>query len=248
MKQTLKALLKFLFKIYTAVYRTLCGRHPDLYPWHFQWLAIRDLNKDLKDLLPTLEGRVLDLGCGHQPYRNLFSSAESYTGCDIEHQPGVDVVIKPDAPLPFPDGSFDAVMSTQVFEHVADLGGTVGEIRRVLAPGGRLLASVPFIYPVHGAPHDYRRLSEYGASQALEGFTVEEIRREGAIGSTLSVLLLGWIDNQLGSNALLWSFKALLLPLWIPFCLLVNLAGLLLDFADRTNTCYHNLVLVARKG
>lgn len=41
--------------------------------------------------------------------------------------------------LPFPDGSFDVVTSTQVFEYVPDLGGALAEVHRVLRPGGRVL-------------------------------------------------------------------------------------------------------------
>jgi arsenite methyltransferase len=43
------------------------------------------------------------------------------------------------ASLPYPDGSFDAVVSTQVYEYVADVLGALGEVRRVLRPGGRVV-------------------------------------------------------------------------------------------------------------
>jgi ubiquinone/menaquinone biosynthesis C-methylase UbiE len=42
--------------------------------------------------------------------------------------------------LPFEDGSFDAILSLDVFEHVQDVSGVMAECRRVLAPGGMLLA------------------------------------------------------------------------------------------------------------
>jgi arsenite methyltransferase len=41
--------------------------------------------------------------------------------------------------LPFPDGSFDAAVSTQVFEYLPDVPGALAEAHRVLRPGGRLL-------------------------------------------------------------------------------------------------------------
>jgi SAM-dependent methyltransferase len=41
--------------------------------------------------------------------------------------------------LPFPDGSFDAAVSIQVYEYVADVDAALSEARRVLKPGGRIL-------------------------------------------------------------------------------------------------------------
>lgn len=48
-----------------------------------------------------------------------------------------------DGILPFPDHSFDLVVSNQVFEHVEDLEGLLKEIKRVLKPDGQLLAAFP---------------------------------------------------------------------------------------------------------
>ncbi len=48
-----------------------------------------------------------------------------------------------DGPLPLEDGSFDLVWSSEVIEHVADTGQWLSEVRRVLAPGGRLLVTTP---------------------------------------------------------------------------------------------------------
>ena len=41
--------------------------------------------------------------------------------------------------LPYPDGAFDAAVSTQVYEYVADIPGALAELRRVMRPGGRVL-------------------------------------------------------------------------------------------------------------
>jgi SAM-dependent methyltransferase len=247
MREKLKAMVRRADAFYTKCYGMICGEPPHLRPWHFQWHAIRELNRDLAELLPDLRGRVLDLGCGLQPYRDLLHEQVEVEGADVADVPGVDKVLEPGAPLPYADAEFDGVMSTQVFEHVADLESFVSEVLRVLKPGGTLVVSVPFIYQMHGRPHDYRRLSEFGLEQALQGFQIETMRREGAIGSTLAVLLLGWVNTQLGANVFTWACKALLLPLWIPGCLLVNGLAWLLDCMDTTASFYGNLLVKARR-
>ena len=49
--------------------------------------------------------------------------------------------------LPFADGAFDRVIASEVLEHVADDVGVLAELHRVLAPGGRLAATVPAAVP-----------------------------------------------------------------------------------------------------
>ena len=103
-----------------------------------------------RDLLSTASGRVLEIGAG--------------TGLNLPFYPdGVDLVLtEPEAPmarridrpvvpasaeeLPFEDASFDTAVSTLVLCTVNDPERAVGELRRVLRPGGRLL----FIEHVRG--------------------------------------------------------------------------------------------------
>ncbi|HTM62846.1 MAG TPA: methyltransferase domain-containing protein [Burkholderiales bacterium] len=82
--------------------------------------------------------RVLDIGCG----RKKLSGAVGLDRCAL---PGVDVVADlDDGHLPFGTESFDVVSANQVLEHVRDLVRLVGEVHRVLRPGGLLVAHVPY--------------------------------------------------------------------------------------------------------
>jgi SAM-dependent methyltransferase len=97
--------------------------------------------------------RVLDVGCGtarsYAP--ELARRASSYTGVDVSataveaaRAAGLDTrVIDDAAALPVPDGSFDQVVCIEVLEHLFAPDRAAAEIRRVLRPGGRLVASAP---------------------------------------------------------------------------------------------------------
>ncbi len=235
---------------YSRIETAVCGRHPHPNPLHFQWLAGKDLYPTLKRHLPCLRGRVLDLGCGEKPYRDWATQASEYVGADLVAGPGVDHILKDGERWPFPDASFDSLLSTQVIEHVRDLHHCLQEMRRVLKPDGTLLLSFPFIYPSHGEPHDYRRLSLFGAKELIESLGPTEVlalETQGAIGSTLGLLFLNWLETQSTRHVACAILKFLCLPLWWGLCAGINLLGMLLDSIDSTNRYYLNVVILARR-
>jgi ubiquinone/menaquinone biosynthesis C-methylase UbiE len=100
------------------------------------------------------EDSALDLGCGAGDFTALLAAATSRTiGADVAEaalgrararHPGLDFRLVPvEGPLPFDDGSFTLVWASEVIEHVADTARWLSEVRRVLAPEGRLLVTTP---------------------------------------------------------------------------------------------------------
>ncbi|OIJ92188.1 hypothetical protein BIV25_28205 [Streptomyces sp. MUSC 14] len=74
--------------------------------------------------------------------------------------------------LPFADGAFDDVAASLVLHHLEDWGPTPAEIRRVLGPGGRLIASVdhPFVtYTIQDSRPDYFATTGYTRAAARPG-------------------------------------------------------------------------------
>jgi SAM-dependent methyltransferase len=140
------------------------------------------------------ETRVADVGAGDAPYRELFAHTE-YTAFDWESSPheegDVDVVAPADA-IPAPDGSFDAVVLTQVLEHVPEPGRVLRELHRILAPGGRLFLTAPLAWELHELPHDYYRFTQSGLEHLLTsaGFAAVEIEARNDCFTTLAQLML----------------------------------------------------------
>jgi SAM-dependent methyltransferase len=116
--------------------------------------------------------RVLDLGCGAGRFvRALADAGADPVGVELAPAAlerarrvaaGTDLrLAEPDGSLPLEHRSVDLVWCSEVLEHVADLGQVLVEIRRVLRPGGRLLATVPFHGRVQGALIALTRFDEH---------------------------------------------------------------------------------------
>lgn len=141
------------------------------------FLARRSLWRAIAQFGGQLPGPLLDVGCGSKPYRSLFP-VQTYIGLDIDtevaRRRGVAEAFYDGTRFPFGDGEFRSVLCNQVLEHVFTPEAFLGEIRRVLQPGGRLLLTVPFVWDEHEQPHDFARYSSFGLRALLErhGFRV----------------------------------------------------------------------------
>lgn len=134
-----------------------------------------------------VRGRLLDSGCGNQPFRDWYAPLVDEVIClDAAPLPGVDVIGFADR-LPFADASFDTLLVTEVLEHVGDAELAVAEIHRVLRPGGHALITVPFLYPTHEAPYDFRRFTHFGLGGILERHGLEVVTLDAKGGGVLLV-------------------------------------------------------------
>ena len=121
-----------------------------------------------------LHGRWLDLGCADGGYVSAMieGGADAVVGVDpnadqIAEARGrglraAEFVVAESEHLPFADAAFDGVLLNEVFEHVGDERATLGEVYRVLKPGGTLaLMSPNRWYPLegHGARIGHRTLN-----------------------------------------------------------------------------------------
>ena len=99
----------------------------------------RNLKPELINILaPFLGEKKLNLGCA-------LNHEEGFTNLDGNREVNPDVVHDLESvPLPFEDGSFDTVLGSHVFEHIRNFVPLVGDIYRVLKPGGYLIGITPY--------------------------------------------------------------------------------------------------------
>ena len=131
--------------------------------------------------------RILDAGCGSGPLSAaLRDRGAVVTGIDtsagmlaLARQRLGDGVALHVAdlrdPLPFHDGAFDDVVASLVLHYLEDWGPPLAELRRVLRPGGRLIASVdhPFVaYTIREPRPDYFATTSYSFNWTFNGQSV----------------------------------------------------------------------------
>jgi SAM-dependent methyltransferase len=129
-------------------------------------------------------GRTLDIGAQNSPYAALFPNRIA-----LDIKPGRGVAVIGDAQaLGIGSETFDAIVCTEVLEHLPEPRRAIDEMFRVLRPGGSLLLTTRFLFPIHDAPHDYFRYTKYGLRHLLQQFEIVELEEETDAVGTLAVL------------------------------------------------------------
>ena len=170
-------------------------------------LQIGSIWRDLSAELPEVRGTALDVGCGAQPFRQLFHSSVRYIGIDtIDAKAHFDYDV-PDTlyydgvAWPVDSGSVDFILCTEALEHVYGTRQFLAEARRCLSRGGRILFTVPFAARWHYIPYDYWRFTPSSLKRILteSGFCRVSVYARG---------------NEI--TVACYKVMALLLPLLLP--------------------------------
>ena len=161
------------------------------------WYAARRamVRRELRGLEP---GRALDVGCGMggntAVLRDLGWSAVGldYSPASVEaaRARGLTLVRGDARRLPFPDATFDLVLSTDAWEHVDDHEAVAAEAHRVLSPGGTLFVAVPAgMDPLQALP----QLREWLTGPEVAGADLRRMAK--ACWYVIDTHLVKWIDD-----------------------------------------------------
>ena len=139
-------------------------------------LSRRLLEHKLKGVLSSLPLKPADPLCvdlgGVGRYREWLPNFRLLTlDLDSDHRP--QVVSRAEA-IPLRSASVDLVLSTEMLEHCPEPARVAGEVHRVLRPGGILVLTTPFVYVLHGWPHDYYRFTATGLQHLFRCFSKVE--------------------------------------------------------------------------
>jgi SAM-dependent methyltransferase len=213
------------------------------------FIARRGLMKNIKEVSAEVKGRVLDVGCGNKPYKELFSFSE-YIGVDIDN-PGHDHsnedvdVFYDGKTLPFSENSFDSVITNQVLEHVFTPEKFLFEINRVLKSDGTLLLTVPFVWDEHEQPNDFARYSSFGLRYVLEnsGFQIVSSKKSVADFRVVFQIAILFVYKKISSKYF-WLNQGLVLLLISP----LNIAGVVISkILPGNQDLYLDNVILAKK-
>ena len=224
------------------------AKHLRRTPLHPQWL-LGSNEATARWIAETARGRILDIGCADRWIEQRLPHGSDYIGLDYlatgKHMYGVRPDLFADASeLPLADASVDTVVILEVMEHLRRPREALQEIVRVLRPQGRLLLTMPFLYPIHDAPHDYQRLTIHGLARDVEAAGLRIDALIPALGSAETAGLI--VCLTLGGMAVRAvqqrSVSLFLVPLLVAAIPVVNLlawlGGLLLLSWDAITVGY----------
>lgn len=161
----------------------------------FNWLAKRQLENAIVGAAELhARGRLIDIGCGEKPYRTLFAPyVTEHIGVDHPESPhaltSVDVFATA-YEVPLEDASFNTVLMSEVLEHLELPSKALEEAYRLLAPGGWLIATTPFMWVLHEEPRDFFRYTPFALEWLLREAGFESVMVTPIAGqwSTLGLL------------------------------------------------------------
>jgi SAM-dependent methyltransferase len=136
--------------------------------------------------------------------------------------------------------SFDVIFMLEVLEHVKEPKKAVANIFRLLKPSGRLIASVPFLLPVHDSPDDYFRFTSFGLKHLLSAFESVSVSPRNGYFEAINVQVMRILVSPQGMSLL-----SMFLACWSIYCF--RHAAAFLDWRIKIDTGTTGYTIIANK-
>lgn len=211
------------------------NRFTDFHHWDLN----RFIREEATKILPG--STVIDIGAGELRYKHHFSHCK-YKSNDLAvgdsnwDYSNIDILSSA-YNIPVEDNSFDAVMLTQVLEHLEYPDQAFNEIGRILKPGGVLILTAPLSFEEHQVPHDFFRYTRYGLKSlgARNNLTLSRIMPQGGVFTNLETCFWCsvWTILPIKRHS---TIRYLLSVLFLPFKFLTGLLAYCLDALDKNKS------------
>ncbi len=169
--------------------------------------------------------QVLTIGASGEVHELLAAYAKqqefSVTSFDIDQKYQPDL-LGDICTYDFGDRKYDVIVLSEVLEHVHSPHLAIRNIHGLLQPGGRLILTVPFIFPIHERPHDYFRYTRYGLEFLLSEFKDVQIRERNSWAEAINVLALRLVVDKNRASRLVAPLFVLGAFVKLPFVLLLG--------------------------
>lgn len=161
--------------------RAVYDRMAEIDAEHWWFSARRDIIAGLieRQALPRPDGRILEVGCGTGSSLAMLKRYGEVEAIEPDgparelasERSGVAVKggLLPDG-VALDDGAYDLILMLDVLEHIPDDLGTLQALRPKLAPGGRLMVTVPampWLWSAHDVAHHHQRRYTAGALEEV---------------------------------------------------------------------------------
>lgn len=202
---------------------------PRLYD--FSYLMTRSFRQTMADFVSLINRQrqpiaILDLGCGYKPFKKLFPKNSNYIGVDMSLNSYADIIAN-NQKLPFKNNAFDIVIASEVLEHSNNEYQFADELTRVSKNKTLVFISLPFIFPEHGQPYDFQRLTKYKLKELFKNHKIISLKESNNIISSVFVFINLFFRIILGSTVLL-----------SPIYIFNNLLALAVEKINPSNNVY----------
>ena len=199
--------LKFIYKIFIKLSKIISRK--GIYPF---------LNIEFNKI--TSSKKVLTIGAGGEVnlLLNQYSKKNSFdlVSFDIEKNRQPDI-LGDICTFDFNEEKYDYVVIVEVLEHLHSPHLAISNINGLLNKGGKIILTVPFIFPIHERPYDYYRYTKYGLEFLLKDFANLKIKERNSWLEAINVLFVRLVMDQNFISRVFAPFFLILAYINFPF-------------------------------